>query len=58
MLKKRNIIIAIIVALVTAYYSFVTNIAPNYIKQFIPVAEIMAQDYIHGTVQSYSLVPW
>ena len=51
MLKKRNIIIAIIVALVTAYYSFVTNIAPNYIKQFIPVAETMAQDYIHGTVQ-------
>ena len=51
MLKKRNIIIAIIVALVTAYYSFVTNIAPNYIKQFIPVAETLAQDYIHGTVQ-------
>ena len=51
MLNKRNILIAIIVALVTAYYSFVTSVAPNYIKQFIPVAETMAQDYIHGTVK-------
>ena len=51
MLSKRNILIAIIVALVSAYYSFVTNIAPNYIKQFIPVVEVMAQDYIHGTVK-------
>ena len=51
MLRKKNILIAIIVALVTAYYSFVTNIAPNYIKQFIPVVEVMAQDYIHGTVK-------
>ena len=51
MLNKRNILIAIIIALVTAYYSFVTSVAPNYIKQFIPVAETMAQDYIHGTVK-------
>ena len=51
MLNKRNILIAIIVALVTAYYSFVTSVAPNYIKQFIPIAETMAQDYIHGTVK-------
>ena len=51
MLNKRNIIIAIIVALVAAYYSFVTSVAPQYIKQFIPVAETMAKDYINGSVK-------
>ena len=51
MLKGRNIIIAILVALVAAYYSFVTSIAPKYIKQMIPMAETMAQDYINGTVK-------
>ncbi len=51
MLKGRNLIIAIVVALCAVYYSFVTNIAPKYIKQMIPVAETVAQDYIHGTVK-------
>ncbi|MBQ9763530.1 MAG: translocation/assembly module TamB domain-containing protein [Phascolarctobacterium sp.] len=51
MFKGRNILIAILVALVAVYYNFVTNIAPNYIKQYIPLAETMAQDYIHGTVK-------
>ena len=51
MLKGRNLIIAIVVALCAVYYSFVTNVAPKYIKQMIPVAETMAQDYIHGTVK-------
>ena len=51
MLKGRNIIIAILVVLVAAYYSFVTSIAPKYIKQMIPMAETMAQDYINGTVK-------
>ena len=51
MFNKRNILIAIIVALSVFYYNLVTNVAPNYIKQIIPVAETMAQDYIHGTVK-------
>ena len=51
MFNKRNIFIAIVVALSVCYYNLVTNVAPNYIKQIIPVAETMAQDYIHGTVK-------
>ena len=51
MLKGRNLLITILVALSAVYYGLVTQVVPQYIKQLLPVAETLAQDYINGTVK-------
>ena len=51
MLKGRNLLIAIVLLLSAVYYGLVTHIVPRYIKQMLPVAETLAQDYINGSVK-------
>lgn len=55
MLKGKNLLMAIVVTLVAAYYGLVTHVVPKYIDQMIPVVETMAKDYIHGSVQIGSM---
>ncbi len=50
MFKGKNLLIAIVSVLAIFYYSLVTYVVPNYIKQMLPTVEVLAQDYINGSV--------
>lgn len=51
MQKLWKIILAGFAFLAILYYALVTYVVPGYIRQLLPQAEVLAQDYINGSVQ-------
>lgn len=54
--KIWKLLTGLIVSLCVAYYGLVTYIVPDYIKQMLPAAEKIAEDYINGSVKIGSVV--
>lgn len=49
--KLSRLLFCIVAVLAALYYSLITYVVPGYIKEFLPVAEQMAHDYINGSVK-------
>lgn len=53
--KLSRLLFCVVAVLTALYYSLITYVVPGYIKDFLPVAEQMAHDYINGSVKVEAL---
>lgn len=49
--KIGKLLLGTVVFIAAVYYSLITYVVPDYIKQMLPTAESIAQEYINGSVK-------